>query len=179
MNEFLQRLKQRKLVQWALAYVAGAFALLQGIDIIAQQFGWPEVLQRGITLALVVGFFVALLLAWYHGERGAQRVSGPELLILALILVSGGAALAICRHREKIRGASSGPDDGCIGGGLRPAPAGGGHSTEVDRGSSLRESERGKGERLLRRGHPGRNPHAPGAQSHLAYLDDALRQPAR
>ncbi len=33
MNEFLQRLKQRKLVQWSLAYAAAAFALLQGIDI--------------------------------------------------------------------------------------------------------------------------------------------------
>jgi hypothetical protein len=26
MNEFFQRLKQRKLVQWAIAYVAAAFA---------------------------------------------------------------------------------------------------------------------------------------------------------
>lgn len=50
MNEFFQRLQQRKLVQWTLAYVAAAFALLQGIDIIAQQFGWPEGLRRGITL---------------------------------------------------------------------------------------------------------------------------------
>jgi len=90
MNEFLQRLRQRKLVQWAIAYIAAAFALLQGIDIIAQQFGWPEGLRRGITLALVIGFFVALLLAWYHGERGAQKVSGPELLILAVILAIGG-----------------------------------------------------------------------------------------
>ena len=93
MNEFLQRLKERKLVQWAIAYIAAAFALLQGIDIIAQQFGWPEGLRRGITLALVVGFFVALLLAWYHGERGAQKVSGPELLFLALILAVGGGLL--------------------------------------------------------------------------------------
>ena len=93
MNEFLQRLRQRKLVQWAIAYVAAAFALLQGIDIIAQQFGWPEGLRRGITLALVIGFFVALLLAWYHGERGAQKVSGPELLILAVILAIGGGLL--------------------------------------------------------------------------------------
>ena len=93
MNEFLQRLRQRKLVQWAIAYVAAAFALLQGIDIVAQQFGWPEGLRRGITLALVVGFFVALLLAWYHGERGAQKVTGPELLFLALILAVGGGLL--------------------------------------------------------------------------------------
>jgi TolB-like protein/Flp pilus assembly protein TadD len=93
MNEFFQRLKQRKLVQWAVAYVAAAFALLQGIDIVAQQFGWPEGVRRGITLALVVGFFVALVLAWYHGERGAQRVTGTELLILALLLAMGGGLL--------------------------------------------------------------------------------------
>src|SRR6266513_2084389 len=93
MNEFLQRLKQRKLVQWAIAYVAAAFALLQGIDIVAQQFGWPEGVRRGITLGLIVGFFVTLVLAWYHGERGAQRVTGTELLIIGLVLALGGGVL--------------------------------------------------------------------------------------
>ena len=39
MNEFVARLKQRKLVQWALAYAAGAFALLQGVDMVAAKFG--------------------------------------------------------------------------------------------------------------------------------------------
>jgi hypothetical protein len=76
-------------VQWAVAYVAAAFALLQGIDVVAQQFGWPESVRRGITLALIVGFFVTLVLAWYHGKRGAQRVTGTELLILALLLSLG------------------------------------------------------------------------------------------
>ena len=93
MQEFLQRLKQRKLVQWALAYIAAAFALLQGIDIVAQQFSWPEGVRRGITLAMVVGFFITLVLAWYHGERGAQRVSGTELLLIGLLLALGGGFL--------------------------------------------------------------------------------------
>ena len=93
MREFFQRLKERKLVQWALAYVAAAFALLQGIDIVAQQFGWPEGVRRGITLSLVVGFVVTLVIAWYHGERGAQRVSGTELLIIGLVLAVGGGFL--------------------------------------------------------------------------------------
>ena len=93
MNEFFQRLKQRKLVQWAIAYVAAAFALLQGIDIVAGQFGWPEGVRRGITLGLVVGSLVTLVLAWYHGERGAQRVTGTELVIIALVLALGGGLL--------------------------------------------------------------------------------------
>lgn len=93
MSNLWQRLKQRKLVQWAVAYVAFAFALLQGIDIVAQQFGWPVFVQRGITLALALGFFIALLLAWYHGEQGQQRVSGAELLLIALVLAVGGGLL--------------------------------------------------------------------------------------
>src|SRR3954471_11760567 len=93
MNEFLQRLKQRKLVQWTLAYVAAAFALLQGIDIVAQRFGWPEQAMRFVIVALSIGLFVTLVLAWYHGERGAQRVSGAELLIISLVLAVGGGLL--------------------------------------------------------------------------------------
>src|SRR6266550_2741815 len=93
MSEFLQRLKQRKLVQWTVAYVAAAFALLQGIDIVAQRFGWPEQTMRLVIIALSVGLFVTLVLAWYHGERGAQRVTGTELIILALLLSLGGVFL--------------------------------------------------------------------------------------
>ncbi len=93
MSEFLQSLRERKLVQWALAYVAFAFALLQGLDIVAQQFGWADGVRRGITVALAVGFFVAIVLAWYHGERGAQRVTGVELGILTLLLAIGGGLL--------------------------------------------------------------------------------------
>jgi len=90
---FWGRLKQSKLVQWALAYIAAAFALLQVLDVVAQRFAWPDRIEKVIILALVVGLFVALVLAWYHGERGAQKVGGTELLIIALLLAIGGGAL--------------------------------------------------------------------------------------
>jgi len=53
--------------------------------------------QRGIDLLLLIGFFVALTLAWYHGEKGRQRVTGPELLILALLLFVAGILLSFLR----------------------------------------------------------------------------------
>ncbi len=93
MTDLLQRLRERKLMQWALAYAAGAWVLLQVSDLIGHQFGWPEGLLRGLTVALGVGFFASLVLAWYHGERGAQKVSGTELLLLSLLLAIGGGLL--------------------------------------------------------------------------------------
>ncbi len=93
MKEFLQRLKQRKLVQWGVAYVAAAFALLQGIDIVAQQFAWPEGVRRGIYFGL------SRRLLCHSGTRMVSRGSGApenqrsELLFLAVILAIGGALL--------------------------------------------------------------------------------------
>jgi membrane protein DedA with SNARE-associated domain len=83
MVEFLQRLKQRKLVQWAIAYIAFAFALIQVVDVVADSYDWPHLVMHLVFGVLVLGFVVMLLLAWYHGERGAQRISGPELLLIA------------------------------------------------------------------------------------------------
>ena len=89
--EFLERLRQRKVVQWALAYAAASFALIQVVDIVAQRFGWPPEAVRFLIIGLAIGFFVTLVLAWYHGERGSQRITGTELSILALLLAIGGA----------------------------------------------------------------------------------------
>ncbi|MGB8379568.1 MAG: hypothetical protein WCE70_14070 [Rhodanobacteraceae bacterium] len=93
MSDLWQRLGQRKLVQWAVAYVAFAFALLQGIDIVASRFDWPAGIERGLIVASCVGFFATLVIAWYHGERGVQRVTGTEVLILGLLLAVGGGLL--------------------------------------------------------------------------------------
>ncbi len=90
MNDLVDRLKKRKLVQWALAYLAGAFALYTGLQAIGEPWGVTDGLLRTAQGVLALGFPVAVTLAWYHGEKGRQRVSGPELLIIAgLLLVSG------------------------------------------------------------------------------------------
>jgi len=92
-NDFLHRLKQRKIVQWAIAYVAGSFALIQVLDVVSDSYVWPRSVMHIVFGLLALGFVVVLVLAWYHGERGAQRISGPELLLIALVLAVGGGLL--------------------------------------------------------------------------------------
>jgi TolB-like protein len=115
MDEILRRLRERKLVQWGLAYVAAGFAALQGVDIVAQRFGWPESIERGLIIAIVVGFFVTIVLAWYHGERGVQRATGAELLILALLLAIGGGFLWRVAQTSRETSATAGADTSSAG----------------------------------------------------------------
>jgi len=94
-GSFLSRLKERKLVHWAVAYLAGAWLALQVLDLLATPFAWPALVMRAATVLLAIGFLAVLVLAWYHGERGRQRVSGIELLMLAGILGIAAAATGL------------------------------------------------------------------------------------
>jgi TolB-like protein/Tfp pilus assembly protein PilF len=93
MNNFIAHLRQRKLVRWALAYLAAAWVSLQVLSLAADSYDWPHGFMRIAFAVIALGFVIALVLAWYHGERGAQRVSSVEIVILALLLAIGGGLL--------------------------------------------------------------------------------------
>src|SRR6187455_1989483 len=86
-------LRRRKVVQWGVAYAAAAWVLLQVLDYFSDTFNWPRQIQQLTTVALLIGLPVALILAWYHGDRGQQRITTPELGMLTLALLLGGGVL--------------------------------------------------------------------------------------
>ncbi len=104
MPSSFRHLKERKLFQWGLAYLAGAWALLQVVGFLAEQFDWPPAVARSTTILLAVGFFAALVLTWYHGEQGRQNASGPELLMLAALLVLAGVGVALLGREPVAQG---------------------------------------------------------------------------
>ncbi len=95
MPPLLQRLRERKIVQWAVVYLAGAWLFLEALGFVADNFGWPTYITRSAIIIAAIGFLAVLVLAWYHGEKGRQRVSGAELLMIAALLAIAGMLLAI------------------------------------------------------------------------------------
>ncbi|HSR43499.1 MAG TPA: hypothetical protein VLL48_15030, partial [Longimicrobiales bacterium] len=118
----MQELKRRKIVQWSLAYAAAAWVAVEAMDVLGDIFGLPVVLQRGIVIALAFGLIVTIVLAWYHGEKGRQRVSGPELLIVAGVLMTAGATLTLVSTGEDGGVGPPLPGDAAAGKGSNDAP---------------------------------------------------------
>ncbi len=85
------RLRRRKVVQWGIAYAAGAWGLLQGLQFLTEAFEWSSGVLRLATVLFALGLPVALVLAWYHGDRGQRRVSRIELAIVTLLFLIGGS----------------------------------------------------------------------------------------
>jgi TolB-like protein/lipoprotein NlpI len=92
------RLRRRKVVQWGIAYAAGAWGFLQGFGYVSDLFDWPRLLPRFVALALLVGLPITVVVAWYHGDRGEQRVSRAELAILTLLFLLGGGLFWRYQH---------------------------------------------------------------------------------
>jgi TolB-like protein/Flp pilus assembly protein TadD len=87
------KLRRRKVVQWGLAYAAAAWTLLQVIEYLGETYSWPPAIRQIATPSFALGLVFVLVLAWYHGDRGEQRVSRPELAILATIVALVGGTL--------------------------------------------------------------------------------------
>jgi TolB-like protein len=96
-------------VQWGLGYVAVAWGLVQGLEFAVATFQWPEVLTRVGAVVAAVGVPVTITLAWFHGDRGEQRFTRAELVILAVLLAGGGLIVRQVTHAP--RAASSTPSE--------------------------------------------------------------------
>jgi Tol biopolymer transport system component len=95
MHPFLEKLRQRRMIQWLIAYLASAWIIIEAAELFADIFFISPALLQGLVWLLVFGFFAALVLAWFHGEKNRQRVSGLEAALLALIIVAAGIFLAV------------------------------------------------------------------------------------
>jgi adenylate cyclase len=91
----LAQFRQRKLVQWVLAYVAAAFAMLQLLDLLSNVFEWPAWIMRAVTVVLGLGVAAVGIIAWYHGEKGEQRIARVEIVLLGLLVIGAGVTVRV------------------------------------------------------------------------------------
>jgi len=101
------RIREHKIIQWGMAYLGAAFALAQAEDLLARAFDWPDLTGRIFMVLLVVGFPVAVTVAWYHGHRGLKRISAGEFMIVSLLLLIGGIFFSVAVRPKIDRAAAT------------------------------------------------------------------------
>ena len=61
---FFEELKRRNVFRVGVAYLVGAWILVQVADILFENIGTPEWVMQTMLVFLGIGFFVALFFAW-------------------------------------------------------------------------------------------------------------------
>jgi TolB-like protein/cytochrome c-type biogenesis protein CcmH/NrfG len=80
MSGFFEELKRRKVYRVAIAYIVASWALAQGIAQVLPVFDIPNARIRVVILLLLIGFPIALVLAWIFDitPSGIERTSRAQ-----------------------------------------------------------------------------------------------------
>jgi hypothetical protein len=111
-------LQRRKVFKVAVAYAVVAWLLIQVAATVAPQLGLPDWAPRLVTLLLMLGFPIALLLAWFlertaEGLRVEPATTGTRRMVglaVLLALFALGWAVRDARNRPEAEAEEKGPE---------------------------------------------------------------------
>ena len=108
MNSLVSELRQRNVLRTAAAYALVSWILIEAGSVLLPTFGAPEWVFKSYVIAIVAGFFVAMVVSWVFQitpegvkrERDidretyqAQPSSGMNRVIIALLVVALGVSI--------------------------------------------------------------------------------------
>lgn len=100
MAGFFSELKRRRVYQAAAIYAVAAWGLAQVVDFVAERLFMPAWLPTVTAIVFIVGFPVAIFLAWVFdlGPNGIQRtgigsIKGVTSIVAAVVMLVGGTFL--------------------------------------------------------------------------------------
>src|SRR5438270_9885708 len=106
MSGFFEELKRRKVYRVAIAYAVGSWALAQGLAQVLPVFDIPNSVIRVVITLLLIGFPVALVLAWVFDitPAGIKRTSSVAVEVSAsphrrrnlFMLAGAGIIVSVC-----------------------------------------------------------------------------------
>ena len=79
LSVFLGELKRRKVYQVAVVYVVVGFGVASGAQYVFEMLGFPLASAQFVAILIILGFPVALVLAWAY-EVKPEEPRGPEVL---------------------------------------------------------------------------------------------------
>ena len=94
MTSFLSEIRRRNVFKVTVAYLVAAWILIQIADVLAPQLNLPDWAPRLVTFILLLGFPLALILAWVFDvtpegiKTESESKKDKTLFIIAGILVA-------------------------------------------------------------------------------------------
>lgn len=95
-----RQVRERRLFQIVVSYTAAGWVIVQVVSNLVQHGVLPAVAYLLALVWYIGGFPAALLIGWYHGERGDQKAPALEVFSLAVVAVIclGLSSVAVSRH---------------------------------------------------------------------------------
>lgn len=85
MPSFFQQLKQRRIVQIVASYAVSGWVATEVVGALVERGLLPELAYRLVFVLFLGGLAASVVMGWYHGEKGEQKATPVEMVLLTLI----------------------------------------------------------------------------------------------
>lgn len=82
-------LRKRHVLEIALVYLGVAWLFIEITQFVVANYGFSSKVLDAVFLVAALGFPAFVIIAWYHGEKGPQKVQRGELSLLLTLAVLG------------------------------------------------------------------------------------------
>lgn len=112
---FFRELKQRRLGQIIISYLVAGWATLQIVSSLIDRGVLPGFIYRLGLIWFIGGAFVAVMIGWYHGEKGHQKaplveIIGLSVITLAVLGITGVSLSGTLAAHRAVSAAKNGAD---------------------------------------------------------------------
>ena len=97
---FFSELRERRLVQIVASYAAGGWIVLEVFDQVVDRGVLPDLAYYLALTWYLAGLLMAIIVGWYHGEKGTQKVTKPEIGLFSAVVLAGIGVSAFVATQE-------------------------------------------------------------------------------
>jgi adenylate cyclase len=88
MRALIAELKERKVGQTLVLYLGGAWVAIEAINFFAEKFELDRLVFTISFILALAGIPVAIVISWFHGRHGEQKITRPEVFLHSLVLTA-------------------------------------------------------------------------------------------
>lgn len=84
---FYTTLKDRKIIQTGVIYIASSWGILQAIDFFSTRYNWPTIIFDLALTLLFFGLPFSIIRAWFHGLGDKPKTSLKEAVFISISIL--------------------------------------------------------------------------------------------
>ena len=103
----VEKILKRRMLQIALVYLGAGWLCVEISDFIVGNYGFSRKILDTVVFLSILGFPAFLIIGWFHGEKGPQRIRRAErwlLVTLASLGAIGTYRIATAEPTESVPG---------------------------------------------------------------------------
>jgi len=103
LGKFFEEIKKRKLRKWLAIYLSTSVTVIGVVHLLSIRYSLPSILFDILLVIILFGLLSVLIISWYHGEPGKQKVNLNEMGFHSLIILFATLTLYFVISSKSLR----------------------------------------------------------------------------